>query len=244
MLNSFGAFADGLAQGIRAGQEMNLRQQHVGRMIKTDEREAELHQARMDKANFYREKRNQLRAANDEITAAWQQDQQETSVPRQQKPSLTGLSTGLPKAPFLPGPRTAGLSDLGKQATRMTSDEIIGKRMLTGNLLENADELTQMANVYKKYGLLEEMAPWMNKAYAAKKKGIPDALHLLLTGDAKGAREVLGKGGLDLADDPIEISTPDEQQNLWRFKFKDGGEKEVNLKALARRFFPSSRFRQ
>lgn len=158
MLNGLGAFADGLAQGIRVGQEMNLRQQYVGRMKKTDERDAELHQARMDKANFYREKRNQLRAANDEITAAWQQDQQETSVPKQQELSLTGLSTGLPKAPVVSGRRAAGLSDLGKQATRMTSDEIIGKRMLTGNLLENPDELTQMANIYKKYGLLEEMA--------------------------------------------------------------------------------------
>jgi len=43
----------------------------------------------------------------------------------------------------------------------------------------------------------------MNKAYAAKKRGIPDALNSLLTGNARKARESLEKGGLALADDHL-----------------------------------------
>src|SRR5438445_9833053 len=79
-----------------------------------------------------------------------------------------------------------------------TANEAIGRRVLTGNLLDDTDELTRMANIYKKHGLLAEMMPWMNKAYAARKKRIPDALYLLLTGDAKRAGEVLRKGGISL----------------------------------------------
>ena len=37
-----GAFAGGLAEGLRAGQEMGLRQQYVDRKAKADERDAEL----------------------------------------------------------------------------------------------------------------------------------------------------------------------------------------------------------
>jgi hypothetical protein len=122
----------------------------------------------------------------------------------------------------------------------MSSDEMIGKRMLTGNLLENPDELTRMANVYKKYGLLEEMAPWMSQAYAAKKKRIPDALHLLLSGDVKGARAILRKGGMRLVDDPVQMKLNDRQQNIWKFRFEDGREEDVDLKEFTARFFPES----
>ena len=45
------------------------------------------------------------------------------------------------------------------------------------------------------------MLPWMNKAYAAKKQRIPDALHLLLNEDEKGAREALRTGGIGLTED-------------------------------------------
>ena len=190
---------------------------------------------RIDKADFNKEKRERLRAANDEIAALWQQDEQKPSAPTYEAP---GLSPGLTKAPVGVDARSVGLSSLNKATAQIPSDEMIAKRMLTGNLLEDADELTRMANIYKKYGLLEEMAPWMNKAYAAKKRGIPDVLNSLLTGNARKAREILEKGGLELADDPLRLDS-DEQQNVWRFRFKDGGEREIDLREFARRFFPS-----
>lgn len=236
MLESLGAFAGGLAQGIRTGQDMKLRQQDANRLKKADEREAELQRARIDKADFNREKRERLRAANDEIAIPWQQDKQKPSTPGYPTRSL---STGLTETPAVVEAGVGGLSSLSKPATQIPSDEMIAKRMLTGNLLEDADELTRMANIYKKYGLLEEMAPWMNKAYAAKKRGIPDALSSLLTGNAGKAREILEKGGLALADGPLQLDS-NEQQNVWRFRFKDGGETEIDLREFARRFFPSS----
>ena len=100
-----------------------------------------------------------------------------------------------------------------------------------------------MAGIYKKHGLLAEMAPWMNKAWEAKKKRIPDALGLLLSGDAKGARAILKKGGINLADDPMPAN-PEDPQSSWKFKFKDGAEQDVKLKELAIRFFPSSMLSQ
>ena len=49
---NFGAFAGGLAEGARNGQNMALRQKQAEQTAKADEREAEMHQARMDKAAF------------------------------------------------------------------------------------------------------------------------------------------------------------------------------------------------
>ena len=134
--------------------------------------------------------------------------------------------------------RAAGLSSLHKPAAQpMSSDELIGMRMLTSNLPEDPDELTRMAGIYEKYGLLEEMAPWMNQVYAAKKSRIPDALHFLLNGDAKGAREILEKGGVKLLADPLEI---DVDNNIWKFRLEKGEEKNIDLKNLAKKFFPTS----
>jgi hypothetical protein len=99
-----------------------------------------------------------------------------------------------------------------------------------------------MAGIYEKYGLLEEMAPWMNQVYAAKKSGIPDALHFLLNGDAKGARGILEKGSVKLADDPAPTDPDDSQNHGWNFRFKGGSEKDVDLKELAGRFFPENYF--
>jgi len=236
MLESLGAFAGGLAQGVRTGQDMKLRQQDANRLKKADEREEELHRARIGKADFNREKRERLRAANDEIAAPWQQDEQKPSTPKQER--IPGLNNGLTKVPAVTDAGAGGLSRLSKSAIQIASDEMIARRMLTGNLLEDADELTRMANIYRKHGLLEEMAPWMNKAYAAKKRGIPDALNSLLAGNARKAREILEKGGLALADDPLRLGS-DGQQTVWRFRFMDGGETEIDLKEFARRFFPS-----
>ncbi|SCY25463.1 hypothetical protein SAMN05216420_1046 [Nitrosospira sp. Nl5] len=122
----------------------------------------------------------------------------------------------------------------------MPADEMIGRRMLRGNLLEDADALTRMASIYKKHGLLEEMAPWMNRVYEAKKKGIPDALHFLLTGNAKAARETLKKGGINLVDDPVPADPNDPQNYRWKFRLENGGDQDTNLKELAAGFLPSS----
>lgn len=73
---NLGAFAGGLAQGIRSGQDMQIRRNTAGRLAKADEREAEIHHARMDKAGFDKDKRNRLRAANEEIAARWDEIQQ------------------------------------------------------------------------------------------------------------------------------------------------------------------------
>lgn len=244
-LGGLGAFAGGLAQGLRAGQEMSLRQQYVNRKAKADERDAESHLGKMEEINFNKGKRDRLRAANDEIVASWhatgQQNGQRDRQVQFAQPA-PGLSDTSAHAPSVVDTRAAGLSSLNQPAAQpaASSDEMIGKYMLTGNLLEKPDELTRMAAIYKKYGLLEEMGPWMNQVYAAKKKRIPDALHFLLTGNAKGAREILREGGMSLVGDPAKMKPNDQQQNIWKFRFEDGREEDIDLKEFAARFFPEN----
>ena len=260
---NLGAFAGGLAQGIRSGQDMQIRRNTAGRLAKADDREAEIHQERMDKADFNKDKRDRLKAANEEIAAGWSETRQpkpgadiDSNKPVQKKPvaapaisELLGSQGPATLENRLPANQGAaglmsryGTPPLPKTPAvqEMTADEAIGRRMLTGDLLDDPDELTRMANIYRKHGLLHEMAPWMNKAYAAKKRRVPDALHLLLTGDARGAREVLRKGGINLANDPMPVNQSDSQNNSWKFIFEDGAEKDINLKDLAVRFFPSA----
>jgi hypothetical protein len=264
---NFGAFAGGLAQGARSGQNMALRQKQAARIARADEREAEIHEARMDKDAYHKDTSDRLKAANDEIAAGWEEaiQQQPSGILKPGLPSsgpdallevnpisrqstggysVSGLQSEIPVAPADHG---AGLMSLHKESAGQknrpgaptSADDMIARRMLTGNLLDDPDELTRMAGIYKKHGLLAEMAPWMNKVWEAKKKRIPDALSLLLSGDAKGARAILKKGGINLADDPISAN-PDDPQSSWKFKFEDGAEQDVNLKELAIRFFPSS----
>ncbi|HEX8874781.1 MAG TPA: hypothetical protein VF780_09150, partial [Nitrosospira sp.] len=68
---NFGAFAGGLAQGIRSGQDLQIRRNTAARLAKADDREIEVHHARVDKAAFDKDRRNRLRAANEEIVAGW-----------------------------------------------------------------------------------------------------------------------------------------------------------------------------
>lgn len=270
---NFGAFAGGLAQGIRSGENMGLKQKQAARTAQADEREAEMHQARTDKAISIKDKRHRLRTANDEIVEGWRQSYLQPplrspvfklerpgagpGVPvetgqifRQYDGSLTGgLQSKVSAIPVANGSAgstasTGLMSQYKKPVARTnadkaqatTADEIIGRRMLTGDLLENPDELTRMASIYKKHGLLKEMTPWMNRAFEAKKKRIPDALSYLLTGDAKAAREALKKGGINLMGDPVPINPDDRPAHSWRFRLEDGDEQEVDLKELAERF--------
>jgi hypothetical protein len=250
---NFGAFAGGLAQGARNGQNMALRQKQAARMARADEREAEIHGARMDKAAYHKDTRDRLRAANDEIAADWEEaigglqpsriETNPISRPSAGHFEVSELQSGISAMPADHGVGLMSLHESAGQRSRpgapMAADEMIARRMLAGNLLDNPDELTRMAGIYKKHGLLTEMAPWMTKAWEAKKKRIPDALSLLLSGDAKGARATLKKGGINLADDPVPAN-PDDPQSSWKFRFEDGAEQDINLKELAIRFFPSS----
>lgn len=265
-----GAFAGGLAEGIRSGQNMSLRQKQGERAAQADEREADNHQARIDQAAFHKDKRDRLRVANDEIAEGWREATRQQSMPSvtfkpdQSNPgsdapietgrissqsagsfSTGGLQSLAPARPVLK--TSAGLMSQYKnpaaqknpdKAPATTADEMIGRRMLTGNLLENPDELTRMASIYKKHGLLKEMTPWMNRAFEAKKRRIPDALSYLLNGDAKGARAILRKGGINLLDDPVPVNSGNRPGHDWKFRLEDGGEQEVNLRELVKRFFP------
>ena len=266
---NLGAFAGGLAEGVRSGGEMDLKRRLAEQATRADERAAEIHHARMDKAVFNKDERDRLRAANDEIAGGWREapvvtspgqsgsgsDEAAKTAPISEQPDgpfsgagvQSTISATRAENGFAANIGSAGLMSQYKNPitqkrpdqASMAADEMIGRRMLTGNLLEDANELTRMAGIYKKYGLLKEMAPWMNKAYEAKKKRIPDALHFLLTGDAKAAREILKKGGINLVDDPAPTDANDPR-STWRFNFENGAEQDVNLKELAVRFFPSS----
>lgn len=276
---NLGAFAGGLAEGIRSGGEMELKQRLAERAARADEHAAEIHHARMDKAGFNKDQRDRLRAANEEIAADWRE------APRQQAhPMMTDPDESSSGSAGLVNPAKAGAAleksdapismgglqsktpvarpDSGVAANEgggglmsqyktpmeqkdhgngpMTADEMIGRRMLTGNLLEDADALTRMANIYKKHGLLKEMVPWMNKVYEAKKKQIPDALHFLLNRDAKAAREALKQGGINMVDDPVPANPNDPQSHSWKLRLESGAEQDVNLKELSAAFFPSS----
>jgi hypothetical protein len=239
MINGLGAFAGGLAKGLGAGQDINLRRQYLSEQKKSGLRKTELHQVKMDEVGFNSEKQNRLRSANDEIVGGWQRNQQDTTTQPMQF-AAPGLSDITVQMPVVVDTRAAGFSGLNKPVAQptMSSNEMIGMRMLTSNLPEDPDELTRMAGIYEKYGLLEEMAPWMNQVYAAKKSRIPDALHFLLNGDAKGARKILKKGGVKLLADPVPAYHKDILGHVWRFSFSEGAKKDIDLKQLAVKFFP------
>lgn len=241
MVNGLGAFAGGLAQGLRAGQEMNLRQQYMDEQKKSSQRKTELHQAKIDEIESDRKKLTRLRAANGEIVAGWQRNLQGEPIAPAQS-AAPGLSGELQQRPWIIDTKAAGLSSLKKPPVQpsLSSDEMIGKRMLTGNLSEIPDELTRMAGIYKKYDVLEEMAPWMNQVYSAKKKRIPDALQFLLNGDARGAREILKEGGVNLVSNPVPASNEDMLRHNWRLRLQGGEETDIDLRELAAGFFPES----
>ena len=264
---NFGAFAGGLAQGIHDGKNMGVRQKQAERMAKAEEREAEIQQEKRDRLTAANDEIvegwGQLKSQQSLPSAAFKPNQTDpdsgASVESGQlighsagSLSIGGLQSETPAT--LPGKVSAGhiprgglMSQYKNQAAQTstniapataTANEMIGKRMLTGDLLENPDELTRMAGIYKKHGLLKEMIPWMNRAFEAKKKRIPDALPYLLTGGAKGARETLKKGGINLTDDPVPIDLDNRQGHSWRFRLEDSGEQEVNLREVAESFFP------
>jgi hypothetical protein len=60
-----------------------------------------------------------------------------------------------------------------------------------------------------------------------------------LAGDAKGAREALRQGGINLADEPVPVDTDNPQSYSWRFKLENGDESNIDIKELGRRFFPN-----
>ena len=244
MVEGLGAFAGGLAEGLRSGVDMRMRQQYSDRAKISDERGAELHRMTAGRVNLQAEKRKRLQAANAEIASGWQRSRPDLSVPLQPPPpGLASVSTPHPVIADTRAAGAAGLASLAghkpaKRNVGMAPDEMIGRRMLTGNLPEDVDELARMANIYEKHGLLEEMTPWMNEVYLAKKKGIPEALHTLLTGDAGKARQILGRSGIRLAADPIPLRRTGRQQEVWRFQLEDGAAREIDLKELAKGFFP------
>lgn len=276
---NFGTFAGGLAEGLRSGGEMETRRKTAERLANAGEREAQMHEASMDKARFKQDRRERLRAANEEIVSAWEPEESGfaagnspasagTGTPSASVAGLSspgGFQPELPAAASMPSPgfdgipgmrpnNRAGSPDAGlmghyrrnagsRGLADTPADEAIARRMLTGNLLEDSDELTRMANIYRKHGLIQEMAPWMNKAWEAKKKRIPDALRFLLAGDAQAARKALEKGGIRLADDPVAMKPNDPHGPRWQLRFEDGRQQDIDLRELAGRFFPSSIFK-
>jgi len=69
-----------------------------------------------------------------------------------------------------------------------------------------------------------------------RRKGIPDALYLLLTGHVKGAREALRQGGVNLTDDPVPVNLRWQAKQQLRFRFEGDPEEEINLRELGQKF--------
>ena len=133
---NLGAFAGGLAQGIQSGQDMKIRLNSAERLAKADDRDAEIHQVRLDKADFNKDKRDRLRAANEEIAAGWSesgQDQSKANI----IPSKAGLANTVPSEHRGPANLTAPglMSQYGKPLPKtsagqeMTANEAIGRRI-------------------------------------------------------------------------------------------------------------------
>ncbi|SFW21893.1 hypothetical protein [Nitrosovibrio sp. Nv17] len=240
---NFGAFAGGLAQGMRSGQDMALRQEQATRA------------------------RERLQAANDEIISGWAKAGADRPLPEFSTGSARighgmrsvtrsvpeGIDEGERGGPFRSAREAAssshreGLGDAHKAPgitesrapVTMEADEAIARRLLTGNLLGDPEEMTRMAGIYRKHGLSAAMTPWLNEAWGAGKMHIPEALGMLLARDAKGARAALKAGGIELRETPFPLD-PDDMTGKWKFSFADGSERSIDLRQLARRFFPSS----
>jgi hypothetical protein len=144
---------------------MEIRRKAAERLAKAGEQEAEAHEASMDKARFKQDKRERLRAANEEIVSAGNRREQ-YSLPKLPAASapFSGFNSilGVQSSNRVESPDAGLMSRYRRNAgSRALADtpagEAIACRMLTNNLLEeDSDELTRMANIYRKYGLMEK----------------------------------------------------------------------------------------
>jgi hypothetical protein len=106
---------------------------------------------------------------------------------------------------------------------------LIAKNVLTGNLLNDPDRMTAIANIYAKHGVVDKMLPWMNQAYQAKKTGIVDALPFLLAGDGENAAMMLRKSGMNIEGVPQLV---DKANHVWKFNI-GGQPREINVRDIA-----------
>lgn len=215
MLAGLGAFAGGLADGIKRTQDQQYRMGLMDLERERQKREGERHQAQMDEAAFQKGERDRIQAANQEVADLLTPKQ----VPVKPAAGLSDVQLSDPRAPGL----------TASPAPQMPAGDVIAKSMLTGNLLSDPGKLTEIANIYGKHGVLDKMLPWMNQAYQAKKSGLADALPYLISGDGKTAGKLLRGAGMDIQGD-LELVDP--KNHVWSANI-GGQQRQVSARDMA-----------
>lgn len=218
-----GGAGGGLAQGIinafqihqQAGL-MDLYKQDRDRQAKNDERDAELHQMKVDEFKRFQ-------TANQKVAGLLSGGPSLAQQSNQQTVSDT-------RAPGLMVASAAPASDVGTQEVQqMPAGMTIAKHALTGNLLEDPSKLTAIANIYAEHGMLDKMLPWLNQAYQAKKSGFVDALPHLLSEDGAGAADALRRAGIPVEGD---LTLTDPKTQTWE-GIVGGNKRQISAKRVA-----------
>lgn len=258
-----GGLAQGLAEGMNMGMQwrnqkrsLDLQERYQGRLEKADERDAEVHGARMDQYNAEKAIRDRRQAAMQEIadslggggaqtapTAPGVQSIQNPNAPSfnapvpQQSPSMqaapppAGSLGAVAPAPFAANNQAGSLApqqpQQQPQQPQMEPSKIIAKTMLTGAY--TPEGLTQMANIFAKHGLHEEGTAYLEKAYVARNRGITQAGMALMQNNPGSAMEVLKAHGTDVKEMPVKVKPNDPNDHNWEINIEGQGKKTINV---------------
>lgn len=239
MLAGLGAFAGGLSDGIRKNQDLALKNRMLDRQDKADERDTEVHQAKMDDFNFNKKQRDSLQKSNDIIAAEYTRRLAAQNQPVVADTRAPGLNMVASIPPQTSDVRALGLADIGKPAPTMPSDQFIQKQMLTGNLARDPDMLTFMAKTYAENGHGDKMLPYLEKIHEAKQKGFVDALPHLMSKNGAGAAEALRRAGIPIDGD---LTLVDPKTMTWKGKV-NGVDQELNTRDIFGASNPSEWFK-
>lgn len=260
-----GGLAQGIAEGMNMGMQwrnqkrsLDMQQQYTDRLAKADERDAEVHGARMDQYASEKAIRDRRNAAMQEIadftmqamnggnqagaTPAVQVPNAPSfgAPPAQQTPSqsiqLAGAmpQSGLSMSAPAPASPVGALAPTPQQATQQPQQpqippsKILEKGMVTGAY--SPEMLTNIANIFAKHGLHDEGVKYMEQAYTAEKRGVARAGMALIQNNPGSAVEALKAGGIRLEDMPIKVKPNDPNDHNWKINISGQGEQTINVK--------------
>lgn len=213
-----GGLFGGLAQGIGAGANiafqkkyLDMQKDYQDAQKAGDQRDAEVHAAKMDELNYQKAQRDKVDNAMTEVASYLNPQPQQVPEPVQAAPGLGGNAAVPVSDPRAPG-LASTQAPLQPQQPQMPPNVAIQKAALTSDFLSNPDKLNGVASIFAKHGLTKEMMPWLNQAYQAKKSGIVDAMGQAIAGNGAGAAAALRQGGIPVEGD---LQPANKDGSVW-----------------------------
>jgi hypothetical protein len=236
-------FAGGLADGLNQGMQMYALHKSIESRDKADER-ADASAAREEEAHAQK-----MKEAADvrNMTAQWAQTlgwkpPQATGGPmRANAPSFgapgqmpdTPSSIGLGgAAPIAATPSADALQPAApvqqQQEPPMSPGEYIQKQVWSGDAFSDPEKLNKMAAIAFANNQGPMGIQFLNQVHTATKNGWTKALGSLVSGDTKGATEILKKNGMDIRG---EMTPVEGKEHTYKVNI-GGKEQEISAQTL------------